>query len=638
MRRFLAALALAVVGLALASPPPAGAHALLANSDPAAGALLQRAPSAVVLTFTEAPDLSLSSVHVVDATGRNVERAKPALVAGQRTTVAVGVPTLDRGIYTVAWRATSADDGHTTTGSFAFGVGVQPTAASASTAVSDPVPSTLSVVGRWTLYLGLAALLGAAAMVWFVSPAPTRHRRALFVAWLAAAAGALLLTIDASRTTGAGISRLLSTATGGKLLIELLAVAATGAVALVASQRRSRRWYGAIGVGAALAMLARARSGHAAVSSVPLFTIGTQWVHLIAVGVWIGGLPWLVAALRNAEGAERAGIARRFSSLAALALAVVLATGTARSIDDVGSWHGLLHTRFGVTLLIKLGLVAAVLAFAALNRFRHVAGAGSALRRSATAEAGVGAGVLLLSAVLAGFTPSATLAAAKPRPTQLVATGSDFATTTRVRLTASPGTAGPNHFVATVRDYDTGKPIAATAVTLRFALDGRSDIAASTVALRHVGATWVADSPVLAVDGRWRVTTVVQTAAGGTEVPVVLRTRAPPTRITAQRTPGLPTIYTITTGSRQVQGYVDPGKVGANEVHFTFLDVAGQPIDVELVAMTGQGPDKVVRPLEFRRLDTGHFVGDGKLDSGRWRFGATTADGFSTAFTETIGL
>ncbi len=637
MRRLLAALVLAVAGLTLFSPATAEAHSALATSDPGAGAVLERAPSVVVLTFTEAPDLSLSTVHVLDQTGKAIERGKPTVVGGQRTTLAVALPGLDRGSYTVAWRATSSEDGHTTTGSFAFGVGVQPVAAATAQGGRDPLPSTLSVVGRWSFYAGLMVLLGAAAMVLLVDAAAVvRYRRPLLLAWCVAAAGAGVLALDLTRTTGVGFSRLVSTTTGGKLLVEVIAVAVAGGATWIAVRRPQPRTFTLLGLAAAVALFARARAGHAAASSVPAFTIATQWVHMLAIGVWLGGLPWLVAALRSqpAEAAPR--IARRFSSVAAIALVGVVISGTLRSIDEVGSWSGLFDTKFGVTLLIKLGIVTLVLALAAANRFRHVAEAGRRLRVSATGEVLIGAGVLVASALLAGLTPSASLAAATPQVTPVVVTGSDFATTMRVRLTVSPGTAGLNRFVATVTDYDTSDPVPARTVALRFAAEGRADIPAAIVDLRRAGNTWVATSPVLTVDGRWLVTTVVQSARGGTEVPLVLTTRPPSTRVTAQRTPGLPTIYTITTGSRQVQAYLDPGKVGANEVHFTFVDAAGQPVDSELASITARKSDGDTRTLTFRRLDTGHFVADAELTAGQWRFSATTADGFRTSFRETI--
>jgi copper transport protein len=637
MRRLLAAAALAAVGLLLASPTAAQAHALLAGSDPASGALLDKSPSVVVLAFTEAPDLSLSSVHVLDNAGRSVERGKPTLVPGQRNSVAVALPTLARGTYTVTWRTTSADDGHTTAGSFAFGVGVQPTAVGSTSGATDPLPSALSIIGRWTLYLGLALLLGAAAVALFVSSAAAgRNRRALIGSWLVAAAGAVALTIDAVRTTGVSASQLARTTTGTKLMVELIAVGVAGIAVALAARRPGARTFGALGVAAAAALLARANAGHAAASSIPSFTIATQWAHLVAIGVWIGGLPWFIAELRRTPTGERRQLARRFSTLAALALAAVLITGTARSIDDVGSWHGLFHTKFGVTLLIKLALVAVVLVLAALNRFRYATGAGRPLRTSATVEVSIAACVLVASAVLAGLTPSVSLAAANRAPTPLVAVGHDFGTTMRVRLAVSPGMVGPNYFVAAVTDYDTRRPISARAVSLRFAADGRPDIPASTVPLRRAGSTWVADSPVLAVDGRWRVVTVVERSSGGTEVPLSLQPRRPPTRITVQRTPGLPPFYTITSGSRQAQAYVDPGKTGANEVHFTYLDVTGQPIDADLVVVSAKDRAGRSRALTFRRLEAGHFVADAELTAGRWTFTATTADGFRASFSDNI--
>ena len=75
-----AVLALAGVG-ALASP--AYAHALLERSYPAAGASLPRAPHAMLLFFTEAPDPGLSTVSLLDSSGQAVSGVgKPTVVTG----------------------------------------------------------------------------------------------------------------------------------------------------------------------------------------------------------------------------------------------------------------------------------------------------------------------------------------------------------------------------------------------------------------------------------------------------------------------------------------------------------------------------------------------------------------------------
>src|SRR4029450_4220570 len=93
------------------------------------------------------------------------------------------------------------------------------------------------------------------------------------------------------------------------------------------------------------------------------------------------------------------------------------------------------------------------------------------LRRFVTGETVVAVGVLLLTGGLTGLNPPArAITAASPAasPVAGTATGADFATTTRVSLTATPGSPGPNAFRALVTDYDTGAPLDADGVTLRF--------------------------------------------------------------------------------------------------------------------------------------------------------------------------
>ena len=108
---------------------PAGAHALLRETDPAAGSSLDQAPRRVVLTFTERPEPGLTSIAVLDTGGQPVQRGEGAPVEGEPLQFAVGLGDLADGTYTVSWRVVSRDDGHVTAGSFAFGVGVPAPAA-----------------------------------------------------------------------------------------------------------------------------------------------------------------------------------------------------------------------------------------------------------------------------------------------------------------------------------------------------------------------------------------------------------------------------------------------------------------------------------------------------------------------------
>lgn len=540
MRRRLAGVVAGVVLLAVcatwASVPGAGAHALLAASVPADGASVQDPPSEVVLTFTEAPDPRLASVRVLDATGARMEAGEPETVPGQPMQLRVPVGDLPIGTYTVTWRNTSAVDGHTTVGSVAFGVGVAAAAGSgegSQTGVQSP--SAASIAGRWLFYVGVVLLLGAAVVgVAVVSKPAGLSVLTLNASWAAAAIGLALTFADLRAVSRTSLSQVLQSSTGEKLSIQALAIGLTWLAVVWSSLRPSRRSLAAVGIGAAAAMLARAMSGHAEAAAIPWFAVGVQWAHLVAVGAWVGGLVWLLLGLRRGDPGRGRGLARRFSRVAAVTLAVVAVTGVLRALEEVGAWGRLVDTDFGVALLVKVALFAALVLLGTRSRFRHLPKAGAVraagLRRTVRAEVVIGAAVLGAAAVLASLPPSASVAEAAKlqRGSSVVVTGSDFATSVRVRLEVTPGTAGPNRFDATVEDFDSGEPVEADAVSLRAQLDDRPDIAAATVELsQDPDSHWRGSGTALSIDGRWTVTVLVESADDAVEVPLELTTRRP---------------------------------------------------------------------------------------------------------------
>lgn len=442
-RRLLGLLAgalLVVLSTASASAP-ANAHGLLAASDPADGASVERAPTEVLLTFTETPDPALATVQVIDSSGSRVDAGKAELLPGQPARLRVPVGNLAQGTYTVTWRMTSSEDGHTTAGSIAFGVGVAAGAAGTEgvpAAVRSPTPTAAAVTGRWLFYVGVVLMLGAAVVgVVVVRDPGVISRRGLAAAWMAAAGGVLLTIVDQRSAARTSLSNLLSSSTGHKLTTQAIAVAVAAVAVVWVWLRPSRSSLTLVGIGASGAMLARALAGHANASSVRWFTVGMQWLHLVSVGAWVGGLVWLLVAVRRGDPGQGRGLARRFSSVAGGTLAVVAVSGTVRALDEVGAWGRLVDTSFGVTLLVKVALVAALVVLGARNRFRHVRAAVSSrlggLRRAVRAEVAIAAGVLGLTALLAGLPPSASVAAASragPRPDSppLIITGNDHAT------------------------------------------------------------------------------------------------------------------------------------------------------------------------------------------------------------------
>ena len=626
----------AVSGLIAAMGWPAVAlgHALPQSSSPSAGAQLTSSPSQVSITFGERPDPNLSTIKVLDTSGAVVTTGPTASVAGKPVELAVPLkPNLPEGVYTVAWRTVSAVDGHLASGSFAFGIGVAPptngTGSSSSTTTSAEA-SNGAIAGRWLLYLGLVGLLGLAvfgALVAHGSPASVR--RILPVAWLIAALGTFLVVAFQLGDADVDPGRVFETSFGAGIVARSLPIVLAAAGVLWVWLRRSNVRAGLVIVaaGAAGAMVADVAFSHAAAGGDPFLDIPVQVLHVVAVGFWLGGLLGLLVNLRGEPDETTARLARRFSRLATAGIATVAITGLLRAISEIGTIDNLVSTDFGHLVIAKTALLGLLALFGAVNHFRHVPAAGQALRglrRIGSAELLLGGTVLLLSASLVNLAPpTETANAASPATTvaPLSLAGSDFGTSLKVELDVSPGMAGFNTFKATVTDFDSGAPLAAaTGVSLRFTFPGRSDVGSSRLDLPPTGpGIFSATGSNLSLVGAWQVTALVVNGTASVEVPFELITRTSPATIDTNAVAGLPTIYTVhLSAGRSVQVYLDPGKAGANEVHATFFDAAGNELPVQSVVMVLGPSGGAASTLTPRQLEPGHFVADTTLSAGTY--------------------
>jgi methionine-rich copper-binding protein CopC len=109
-------------GLAAPASARSAFHLHLLRSDPAADAALATAPTALRLTFSEAPELAVTTVRLRGPGDVAVRLAPLARQPGERATV-VATPRapLTHGRYTVTWR-TMSHDGHPMHGTFQFTV------------------------------------------------------------------------------------------------------------------------------------------------------------------------------------------------------------------------------------------------------------------------------------------------------------------------------------------------------------------------------------------------------------------------------------------------------------------------------------------------------------------------------------
>ena len=161
--------------------------------------------------------------------------------------------------------------------------------------------------------------------------------------------------------------------------------------------------------------------GHAAMDEGPARVAHefNQTVHLLAAGLWLGGLLPLTWLLRRASvRQDTAGIAltrdaiRHFSQMGYVAVAVIALTGAINSLLLVGSLGAIFGTPYGRLLALKILLFLVMVIVALINRFRlaprisHDAVALSVFYRTIGVEQGLGLCILALVSVLGTWPPA----------------------------------------------------------------------------------------------------------------------------------------------------------------------------------------------------------------------------------------
>ncbi|SCE94680.1 copper resistance CopC family protein [Micromonospora mirobrigensis] len=371
----------------LAGPAPAQAHAYLASSAPADGAVLDRAPETLTLAFTEHVELAAARVGLVDGDGRHwavtglaLRDADGAPAADdadseEPVTLVAGLPALPPNTYHVSWRTLSSDDLHTTRGTLVFGVGRQVTAVG----VAGPVgPGPRETVARAVGLLGLSVLIGGAALALLHAAGRRRadpgavalRRRLLIVAGyagiVALLAGPLLLAVQLA---GAGDRwRLLAAQlTGGRWLLREAGTAALVVVALLAARRPAD--------GPSPVVL----SPDDPVGFLPPSTVDAPGVLPTAVDDPPGILP--AVGLARAPGAPTTGGRMPATVVVGAIGAVAAASGTALLGHPMGG-PGRTALVGGVHVLAAGGWAGSVLAaaLALLPRLRHAPDRGPQVR------------------------------------------------------------------------------------------------------------------------------------------------------------------------------------------------------------------------------------------------------------------
>ncbi|MGW2767041.1 copper resistance protein CopC [Streptomyces sp. NPDC001275] len=444
--------------------------------------------------------------------------------------------------------------------------------------------------------------------------------------WALLASTLALLVLRAPYETGTGpasafdpaaVSRTL-TGRPGLMLLARLALLAPTAVLLVRLSRRrpeEKPSRATLAAGAALALalaLTWAGSEHASAGIQVPVAMTSSVLHLLAMAVWLGGLTALLTTLQHvtadepeagrgtsapgpkakaavtvasgssgggttvtvpvaegtsavapsADGPALAAVVARFSRIAFGAVTVLVVTGVYQSWRGLGSWTTLTDTAYGRLLLVKLVVVALLLAVAARSRrwtARLVtADAGPdvrdgkapavpdgearaeapgtkapasalarspapdacrrALRRSVLAEVAVGIAVLVFTTVLVGTLPGRAAAeAARATPEAGVPGASvtvipfDVGTPGghgKVQITLEPGRVGQNAVEAVVYGPDGGLTVVPE-LRLSLSLPAQK-IGPIDAGLTNRGGYWGTDSLNLPIAGTWTMKATVR--------------------------------------------------------------------------------------------------------------------------------
>lgn len=407
-----AALAVGIVlaaGVVLGTGEVAFAHAKLVETNPANQSVLDDAPEAIELRFTEPVDPLEPAMRLLGADGDEVPLG-PVDQSGGADTLRAEVPDgLDDGTYVVGWQAVSADS-HTVRGAFTFSVGAATATAPGvidgifDAVPQDPADSVLLGVGRWLSFAGIGVLLGGLVIAPVIAARRVGDRR---VGRLLAAAGAVgvvgtivMIAAQARLLTGSFVAfgDVVDTRSGRWWFSRLAVVIA----ALIAVRFRAALAHPAgraITAAAALGVLVVvAAGGHGVAGDHTTLGFPATVIHLTGMSLWLGGLAMIAVALPRADTWTSASA---FSPWALGSVVALAASGSVNAWRQLGAFSNLVDSSFGRWLVIKLALVLGVIVVASFSRrtLRLRAegdAATTSLHRTVTIEA-VGVVVVLMA-------------------------------------------------------------------------------------------------------------------------------------------------------------------------------------------------------------------------------------------------
>ncbi len=521
------------------------AHANLIRAEPPPNSVLNAAPAEIRMWFSEPLEPTFSKINLRDKEGNILNTPETQIDPNDPTQMSMVPGTLPNGLYTVVWRSLSAADGHPSLGSYPIVIGDASLLQSSSSNQVDESIRPDSALIRWANLVSLAITMGGIGFLLFVwqpaapKPTPSIEGRILTLIWigwgLIGVTGFLLLVLQYSLATGNSLlvgingdslNSVVADTRFGHLWLSRTAIWAGLGGALWFA--RTDRWFYLVSLvlgGVVLAI--NSAFSHANGAYDLTASVASDWLHLTATALWIGGLIHFICIIGPVRSTFKpaapvlSNLVGRFSNFARISVVTLFVTGLYAAWLQVGSIEGLLTTPYGQALLIKLILIVPVIGLAFINLvYTHRGLEAGDEKWSGRLRGLIGAEIVLTLAILVAVgamtatSPARTTLAQRasnppaptPQPIKDVSTVNGLL----IQFDATPGWTGMNTFTLKLVDSN-GAPINdVTLIRMRFESQtqniGESELRPERIAegvYRVSGAN-------LSAPGNWRIRVTIQ--------------------------------------------------------------------------------------------------------------------------------
>ncbi len=383
----------------------------LVESMPKDGSIVSATPKEIRLTFSEPIKIKYASIF--DNRNREYSTGKIKVnPQDARQIILTPAKELLPGTYGVEWQVEASstideeDKDLKRVGQIYFAVqSLSPAPKSAGAGLIEQL--SRETLPNWLAFFGMAISFGGTFFVQFIARKEDIHKRWQYwqipIYFLTATAVMVLFFVRKAALPEATLNELAALPIGWIPLVQFFVFALIFGISFT-------RWTLPF-VGAMLALNAWVGRSYSPEYG-SWIAVLMDLIHLFALSIWFGGLFALVVLAPKEgrwewfkeKGAE-------FSRWALISMILLMLTGIAMTVDYADSWNDFIRSIWGLTILVKVALVACIALLGVLQLRAMRKGSEKNTRwliRRAKWRVGLGIAVLLISAALVNFAPIAS--------------------------------------------------------------------------------------------------------------------------------------------------------------------------------------------------------------------------------------